>query len=135
VSRARPPHGFRDFIFTRDRNACQWRGGGQCRTGLKLTLSHRLDRSRGGGWWSFNIELLCGSGNTGHHGWREDHPEAAVALGHTIPGRVVRGVYLGPLDDFADLVEEELHRDEPVDWVHARFDLLAERQGLVHPPV
>lgn len=134
MSRNPPPPGFRDFIFTRDRNTCQWRGGGQCRTGLKLTLSHRLDRSRGGGWWSFNIELLCGSGTTGHHGWREDHPQAALELGHTIPGTVRRGVYYGDDDAFA-LFVRYMDASEPADWVHARFDLLAERQGLAHPPV
>jgi hypothetical protein len=68
-----------------------------------LQLSHLIARSRGGGWWPWNVELMCAA----HHAWCEDHPAAAERLRHRIPGRVLRGRYTGSAVGVQRLLDDE----------------------------
>lgn len=68
---------------------------------------HRLPRSRGGPDDPINLVALCGSGTTGCHGWVEHHPEQARRDRWTIPGYMLRGVYVGPDDEYQTLYRKE----------------------------
>lgn len=79
------------------------RDGGRCRNcgrtltgqrGVDWSIHHRLPRGMGGTRTASKDDpryllLLCGSGNTGCHGWMESHRTEAYALGfllrHTLP--------------------------------------------------
>ena len=84
-------------------------GWGCARCGSKdsLTLSHRLAAARGGPFTSWNIDVLCGSGTDGCHGWVEANPEHAEADGWRVPGQIVRGRYHGPDATFRRTVDRE----------------------------
>ena len=86
------PPGFRELMFQRAHYRCERCGS----TSNGLTLSHRIARSRGGPFVAWNINVLCGSGTTGCHGFVEHNPVAAEREGWRIRGFIVRGVYTGP---------------------------------------
>lgn len=47
---------------------------------------HRKNRSQGGRTTPANLQILCGTGTTGCHGWVTQNPAAAMAEGLTVPG-------------------------------------------------
>lgn len=53
---------------------------------LGLNRDHRKNRSQGGRTVIENLQLLCGTGTTGCHGWVTEHPRSAVLEGFAIPG-------------------------------------------------
>jgi hypothetical protein len=65
------------------------RDGGMCvrcgRTG-DTTRDHRKNRSVGGLTVASNLQLLCGSGTTGCHGWKTVRPDLAIGFGFAVPG-------------------------------------------------
>lgn len=59
---------------------------------------HRVPEGQGGPTDHFNCVPLCGHGTIGCHGWAEHHRADARAVFLIIPGRFVRGAYVGPDD-------------------------------------
>jgi hypothetical protein len=51
-----------------------------------VNRDHRKDRSVGGLTVASNLQLLCGSGTTGCHGWKSANPKEAAAEGWAVPG-------------------------------------------------
>ncbi|GAA4176425.1 HNH endonuclease signature motif containing protein [Gryllotalpicola koreensis] len=51
-----------------------------------VNRDHRKNRSQGGLTLASNLNLLCGSGTDGCHGWVTEHPREAVAEGWAVPG-------------------------------------------------
>lgn len=70
-----------EIATDRDDNRCQ-----KCLRGLPINRHHRKGRGVGGMTTAANIVLLCGSGNTGCHGWVTEHPRAAIEQGWACPG-------------------------------------------------
>jgi hypothetical protein len=64
----------------RDEDRCQ-----KCHRGTPITRDHRLNRSQGGRTTPANLQLLCGSGTTGCHGWVTEHLEDALTEGWRVP--------------------------------------------------
>lgn len=64
------------------------RDGACVRCGAQGLVSHdhRKNRSQGGQTTSQNIQILCGTGTLGCHGWATTHPEDAVRDGFAVPG-------------------------------------------------
>ena len=68
------------------------RDGGVCVKCLRghtvygVNRDHRKNRSAGGLTVLSNLQLLCGTGTTGCHGWVTEHPTDAVAEGWAVPG-------------------------------------------------
>ncbi|MEK6310111.1 MAG: HNH endonuclease signature motif containing protein [Curtobacterium sp.] len=69
-----------DIVNFRDEGRCQ-----KCHRGTPVTRDHRLNRSQGGLTTAANLQLLCGSGTTGCHGWVTEHLEDALAEGWRVP--------------------------------------------------
>lgn len=65
----------------RDRNTCV-----RCRHHGDVTRDHRKGRGVGGLTVVENLQLLCGTGTTGCHGWKTQNPKAALESGLTVPG-------------------------------------------------
>jgi hypothetical protein len=67
----------------RDDNTCQ-----RClkHCGPGTSRDHRQDRSLGGLTLASNLQVLGGTGTTGCHGWKTDHPKAALEQGWAVPG-------------------------------------------------
>lgn len=57
----------------------------KCGTAGVMSRDHRLNRSQGGRTTTTNLQLLCGTGTTGCHGWFTSHPEEAVREGWGVP--------------------------------------------------
>lgn len=72
----------RAYLLTTERD------GGCCvkcgRAGV-MSRDHRLNRSQGGLTTTANLQLLCGTGTTGCHGWFTSHPAEAVREGWGVP--------------------------------------------------
>lgn len=69
-------------VTFRDDNTCQ-----RCLTAsVPMNRDHRQNRSQGGRTVPSNLQLLCGSGTTGCHGWVTTHPKAALEQGWLVPG-------------------------------------------------
>jgi len=51
-----------------------------------VNRDHRKNRSQGGLTRASNLQLMCGSGTDGCHGWVTEHPVEAVAEGWAVPG-------------------------------------------------
>lgn len=51
-----------------------------------VNRDHRKGRGVGGRTEVTNLQLLCGSGTTGCHGWKSGHPRDAENEGLTVPG-------------------------------------------------
>ena len=79
----------RAAVLARDGYRCR-----RCRQPAE-SIHHRLPRSRGGDDSPLNLVALCGSGTTGCHGLIEAHPEWARMEGWTVPGYLLRGLYVG----------------------------------------
>ena len=70
------------LVTLRDGNVCV-----RCRRiGLAVSRDHRKNRSQGGLTVLSNLQLLCGDGTTGCHGWATEHPAEAIAEGWAVPG-------------------------------------------------
>ena len=65
----------------RDADTCQ-----KCRRAKGTNRDHRKNRSQGGLTFASNLQLLCGTGTTGCHGWVTANPEDAVTDGWAVPG-------------------------------------------------
>lgn len=65
----------------RDRNSCV-----RCRHFGDVNRDHRKGRGVGGLTVVENLQLLCGTGTTGCHGWKGANPKAALDSGLTVPG-------------------------------------------------
>lgn len=57
--------------------------------GVDYSIQHRKCRGMGGTKWfginlPSNLLVLCGSGTTGCHGYVEEHPTEAMALGYAV---------------------------------------------------
>jgi hypothetical protein len=50
-----------------------------------VNRDHRKGRGVGGRTVVENLQLLCGSGTTGCHGWKTQKPEEALEQGYTVP--------------------------------------------------
>lgn len=73
-----------EFVKLRDFDACVI-----CHktdTAFGMSTDHRKDRSVGGKTVATNLQKLCGSGTTLHHGWKGDHVDEAIARGLAVPG-------------------------------------------------
>lgn len=71
-----------ELVMVRDEGVCQ-----KCRRhGQTINRDHRKDRSTGGLTVVENLQLLCGSGTTGCHGWKSSHPDDANREGWGVPG-------------------------------------------------
>jgi hypothetical protein len=68
------------LVTERDGNTCQ-----RCLRGGGVNRDHRLNRSQGGLTAASNLQLLCGSGTTGCHGWATTHPREALHDGWRVP--------------------------------------------------
>ncbi len=64
----------------RDDDTCQ-----RCLRGGAANRDHRKNRSQGGLTVASNLQLLCGSGTTGCHGWAHANPRAALEDGWAVP--------------------------------------------------
>lgn len=64
----------------RDEETCQ-----RCLRAPGSNRDHRLNRSQGGLTVPSNLQLLCGSGTTGCHGWRTENLRAALEDGWRVP--------------------------------------------------
>ncbi|UAJ80177.1 HNH endonuclease [Leifsonia sp. ZF2019] len=51
-----------------------------------VNRDHRKGRGVGGLTVVENLQLLCGSGTTGCHGWKSSHPAEALTSGYAVPG-------------------------------------------------
>lgn len=51
-----------------------------------VTRDHRKGRGVGGLTVVENLQLLCGTGTTGCHGWKTQNPAEALDNGYTVPG-------------------------------------------------
>lgn len=74
----------REYVNLRDAGVCV-----RCRRVHPLfgvNFDHRKNKGQGGPWSASNGQLLCGSGTTGCHGWKTDHPTDAVTEGWAVPG-------------------------------------------------
>lgn len=58
----------------------------RCRRAPGTNRDHRKNRSQGGRTTPANLQLLCGSGTTGCHGWVTEHPKEAIEEGWACPG-------------------------------------------------
>lgn len=70
-----------ELATLRDSGTCQ-----RCRRAAGANRDHRKNRSQGGLTLASNLQLLCGTGTTGCHGWTTTHPAEAVAEGWAVPG-------------------------------------------------
>lgn len=70
-----------ELVEIRDRATCV-----RCGSHEWITRDHRRNRSQGGRTVVENLQLLCGSGTTGCHGWATTHPKEAVEQGFAVPG-------------------------------------------------
>jgi hypothetical protein len=70
-----------ELATLRDGNTCV-----RCRRGTDVTRDHRKGRGVGGKTVVENLQLLCGTGTTGCHGWKTTHPAEAIEDGYTVPG-------------------------------------------------
>jgi hypothetical protein len=70
-----------ELATARDGGVCQ-----RCLRGGNATRDHRRNRSQGGLTVASNLQLLCGSGTTGCHGWATTHPADALRDGWAVPG-------------------------------------------------
>ncbi|GLU91318.1 HNH endonuclease [Agromyces sp. NBRC 114283] len=70
-----------ELATLRDSDTCQ-----RCRRAQGTNRDHRKNRSQGGHTVASNLQLLCGTGTTGCHGWVTSHPADAVADGWAVPG-------------------------------------------------
>jgi hypothetical protein len=50
-----------------------------------VSRDHRKERSRGGLTTPAGLQLLCGGGTTGCHGWKTQNPHAALIEGYAVP--------------------------------------------------
>jgi hypothetical protein len=67
-------------VTERDGQLCQ-----RCLRARGDNRDHRLNRSQGGRTAPSNLQLLCGSGTTGCHGWRTENLRAALEDGWRVP--------------------------------------------------
>lgn len=51
-----------------------------------VSRDHRKGRGVGGLTVVENLQLLCGTGTTGCHGWKSTNPEKAFDAGYSVPG-------------------------------------------------
>lgn len=71
-----------------------FRDGGVCVKCLRrhpihgVNRDHRQGRGRGGITRPSDLQLLCGSGTTGCHGWKTNNPREATRQGYTVPSRI-----------------------------------------------
>lgn len=70
-----------ELVTLRDSDTCQ-----RCRRAQGTNRDHRKNRSQGGWTVASNLQLLCGTGTTGCHGWATQHPADAVTDGWAVPG-------------------------------------------------
>jgi hypothetical protein len=71
-----------ELVELRDGGVCQ-----KCRrSDYGINRDHRKGRGVGGRTEVQNLQLLCGSGTTGCHGWRTSHPDDAARDGYAVPG-------------------------------------------------
>jgi len=70
-----------ELVTLRDDDTCQ-----RCRRARGTNRDHRKNRSQGGFTVVSNLQLLCGTGTTGCHGWAHAHPRDAIADGWAVPG-------------------------------------------------
>lgn len=70
-----------ELVTLRDSDTCQ-----RCRHAQGVNRDHRKNRSQGGLSVVSNLQLLCGSGTTGCHGWVTTNPADALAEGWSVPG-------------------------------------------------
>jgi hypothetical protein len=71
-----------ELVELRDAGVCQ-----KCRRpAASINRDHRKDRSVGGLTLVENLQMLCGSGTTGCHGWKTAHPDEANREGWGVPG-------------------------------------------------
>lgn len=70
-----------ELATLRDKDTCQ-----RCHRAQGTNRDHRKNRSQGGLTVASNLQLLCGTGTTGCHGWATAHPADAVAEGWAVPG-------------------------------------------------
>jgi hypothetical protein len=68
------------IVTERDSELCQ-----RCLRARGDNRDHRLNRSQGGLTAPSNLQLLCGSGTTGCHGWRTENLRAALEDGWRVP--------------------------------------------------
>ena len=73
----------RAFAMATHRDVSCQRCGGKCGAPNR---DHRKDKSVGGVTVASNLQILGGSGTTGCHGWKTDHPAEAIAEGYAVPG-------------------------------------------------
>lgn len=70
-----------ELVTARDRGACV-----RCGDHAPLmSRDHRQERSRQGQTVVENLQLLCGTGTTGCHGWKTQNPAAALEQGYGCP--------------------------------------------------
>jgi hypothetical protein len=72
-----------ELCTLRDRGACV-----RCRRVHPIwgvNRDHRMGRGVGGRTIIENLQVLCGSGTEGCHGWKTRNPEKAVREGYTVP--------------------------------------------------
>lgn len=70
-----------ELATLRDSGTCQ-----RCRRAAGTNRDHRKNRSQGGLTVASNLQLLCGTGTTGCHGFVTGHPADAIADGWAVPG-------------------------------------------------
>lgn len=70
------------LVTARDDDLCQ-----RClrNCGPGTSRDHRKARSRGGLTVASNLQVLGGTGTAGCHGWKEGHPQDALAEGWSVP--------------------------------------------------
>jgi hypothetical protein len=73
-----------------------------------VNRDHRKGRGVGGLTVVENLQVLCGSGTTGCHGWRTTHPTDALNEGFAVPG-------------WADPAEWPARRWEPTEFGTVRL--------------
>jgi hypothetical protein len=75
-----------ELVTVRDRDCCVRCRGVDPLFGVNR--DHRRGRSLGGYTVPSNLQLLCGSGTTGCHGWRTENPNQAANEGYAVPSWV-----------------------------------------------
>lgn len=82
VPRPTPAEEARAYVTVteRDEELCQ-----RCLRAPGSNRDHRLNRSQGGLTVPSNLQLLCGTGTTGCHGWRTENLRAALEDGWRVP--------------------------------------------------